>query len=64
MLSQNLRDGLTTVAANRFAGSVALRVMENRQYRTPSLNAMIRREDLSETSSFSAATAIEVSLRA
>ena len=53
-----------TTAAHRFVGSVAPLVMENRQYRMPSLNAMIRQGDLSGTSSFSAAMAIEVRLRA
>jgi len=59
--SQNLRDGLTMKAADRCVGSAAPRVMENQQYRTPSLNTMIRKADSSETSSFSEMQAIEVS---
>ena len=61
MSSKNLRDGLTTAAANRYVGSAAPRVMENRQYRMPSLNTMIGNTDSSETSSFSEAQAIEAS---
>ena len=61
MSSKNLRDGLTTAAANRYVGSAAPRVMENRQYRTPSLNNVIGNTDSSETSSFSEAQAIEAS---
>ena len=64
MSSQNLRDGLTKTAAvaDRFVGSVALRVMENQQYRTPSLNTMSRKADSSEASSFQEAQGIEASL--
>ena len=61
MSSHTLQDGQTTSAANGFVGSAARRVMENQQYRTPSLNAMIGEADSSETSSFSEAQGIEVS---
>ena len=61
MSSKNLRDGLTTAAANRYVGSAVPRVMENRQYRMPSLNTMIGNTDSSETSSFSEAQVIEAS---
>ena len=61
MSPQKLRDGLTTKTADRCVGSTAPRVMENQQYRTPLLNTMIRKADLSDTSSFSEAQVIEVS---
>jgi len=48
MSSQNSRNGLTTKAANRCVGSAAPRVMENQQYRTPSLNPTIIKADSSE----------------
>ena len=61
MSSQNLPIGLTTTPANRFVGSAAPPVMENRLYRTPLLNTMIKNAGSLETSSFSEAQVIEVS---
>ena len=58
MSLKNLRDGPTTAAANRYVGSAAPRVMENRQYHTPSLNTMIGNAGSSETFSFSEGKAI------
>ena len=61
MSSHTLQHGQTTLANSRFVGSAARQVMENQQYRTPSLNAMISKVDSSEISSFSEAQAIEIS---